>query len=70
MSGFLTVAEGYVRAKTGYLDGVVSLAGYAGKKNMAEANADVYVFSFIYNGSKDEAIVRATFDKVLMNILN
>lgn len=72
-----TLAEGYVRAKTGYLDGVVSLAGYAGKRPSAAGKSskgvstaeDVFVFSFIYNGSKDEAAVRAAFDKVLNYIL-
>lgn len=91
-----TTAEGYVRAKTGYLDGVVSLAGYAGKrpqpptdptlrsrtcsKNDPSARCrtsgvespavqEEFVFSFIYNGSKDEALVRATFDKILNAML-
>lgn len=63
-----TPAEGYVRAKTGYLDGVVSLAGYAAKN--PSAGSDVYAFTFIYNGSKDEAQVRATFDKILNYIVN
>lgn len=63
-----SAAEGYVRAKTGYLDGVVSLAGYAAKKPLAQN--DVYAFTFIYNGAKDEAAVRATFDKILNHILN
>lgn len=63
-----TPAEGYVRAKTGYLDGVVSLAGYAARK--PSAGAEVYAFTFIYNGSKDEAQVRATFDKILNYIVN
>lgn len=66
-----TTAEGYVRAKTGYLDNVVSLAGYAGKRpHLNGPNEDEYVFSFIYNGSKDESAVRATFDKVLNSILS
>ncbi len=63
-----TPAEGYVRAKTGYLDGVVSLAGYAAKK--PSKGSEVYAFTFIYNGSKDEALVRSTFDKVLNHIIN
>lgn len=59
-----SVAEGYVRAKTGYLDGVVSLAGYAGN-----AQGDVYTFTFIYNGPKDESLVRKTMDSILEKLL-
>ncbi|MFN7729523.1 MAG: D-alanyl-D-alanine carboxypeptidase/D-alanyl-D-alanine-endopeptidase [Bdellovibrio sp.] len=53
-------AERWVRAKTGYLDGVVSLAGYAGRKD-----GTVIPFVLIYNGSADEAIVRNAFDDVM-----
>lgn len=59
-----TVAEGWVRAKTGYLDGVVSLAGYAGKKN-----GEVFTFSFLYNGPQDESRVREAFDQILISKL-
>ncbi len=59
-----SAAEGWVRAKTGYLDGVVSLAGYAGKKN-----GDVYTFSFLYNGPRDEANVREAFDQIVISLL-
>lgn len=59
-----TAAEGWVRAKTGYLDGVVSLAGFAGKKN-----GDVFTFSFLYNGPQDEAKVREAFDQILVSKL-
>lgn len=55
-----TDIAGYVRAKTGYLDGVVSLAGYLGDKK-----SNQYTFSFIYNGNRDEAVVRSTFDEIL-----
>ncbi len=62
-----TPAEGYVRAKTGYLNGVVTLSGYAGKR--PHKASDEFAFTFIYNGSKDEALVRATFDKILNAVL-
>ncbi len=57
-------AEGWVRAKTGTLDGIVSLAGYAGRKN-----GDIFVFSFLYNGPRDEAIVREAFDQIVISLL-
>lgn len=60
-----TVAEGWVRAKTGYLDGVVSLAGYAARNDGA-----VLSFSFLYNGPRDEKIVREAFDQILISSLN
>ncbi len=59
-----TVAEGWVRGKTGYLDTVASLSGYAGRKN-----GDVFTYTFLYNGPRDEAIVREAFDQVLINLL-
>lgn len=59
-----TVAAGSVRAKTGYLDGVVTLAGYAG-----HSNGQVYIFSFLYNGPQDEQKVRECFDQIIKHIL-
>lgn len=59
-----SVAEGWVRAKTGYLDTVVALAGYAGQKN-----GNIFTFTFLYNGPRDEAIVREAFDQVLIMLL-
>jgi D-alanyl-D-alanine carboxypeptidase/D-alanyl-D-alanine-endopeptidase (penicillin-binding protein 4) len=59
-----TEAQGFVRAKTGYLNGVVSLAGYAGRKD-----GSVLTFSFLYNGPRDETIVREAFDQVLLSVL-
>ena len=59
-----TIAEGWVRAKTGYLDGVVSLAGFAGKRDGA-----VLTFTFLYNGPREESIVREAFDQLLINSL-
>lgn len=53
-------AERGVRAKTGFLTGKISLAGYAGRED-----GQVMTFAFIYNGSGDETKVRAFFDEVL-----
>lgn len=58
-------AEGLVRAKTGYLNGVVSIAGYAGRRD-----GEVLTFSFLYNGPRDETIVREAFDQILISSLN
>lgn len=55
--------ERWVRAKTGYLTNVVSLAGFAGLKD-----GQVYQFVFIFNGKTDETKIKNTFDKIL-NIL-
>ncbi len=57
-------AERVVRAKTGFLTGVVSLAGYAGL-----ADGNVVTFSFIYNGKADEAKIRSFFDELLVFIV-
>lgn len=54
-------AERWVRAKTGYINNVVSLAGYAGLED-----GRVVTFSFVYNGSTDETKVRQFFDKLLI----
>lgn len=59
-----TIAEGWVRAKTGYLDGVVSLAGFAGRRD-----GTVLTFAFLYNGPRDESDVREAFDQLLINSL-
>lgn len=53
--------ERWVRAKTGFLTNVVSLAGYAGRND-----GRVFTFTFIFNGSKDEASVRNFFDQLLI----
>jgi D-alanyl-D-alanine carboxypeptidase/D-alanyl-D-alanine-endopeptidase (penicillin-binding protein 4) len=59
-----TNAERWVRAKTGYINNVVSLAGYAGLED-----GRVITFSFIYNGATDEAAVRQYFDNLLKSLL-
>ena len=60
-----TPAERWVRAKTGFLTGVVALAGYAGR-----SDGRVFTFAFIYNGSVDEARIRNTFDQILIHLVN
>lgn len=59
-----TLAEGWVRAKTGRLDGVVSLAGFAGRRD-----GKVYTFSFLYNGPQNEDRVRSAFDELVITSL-
>lgn len=53
--------KGYrqVRAKTGLLNGVVSLAGYASEPNEAPT-----AFAFIYNGPGDQSRVRDVMDQM------
>jgi serine-type D-Ala-D-Ala carboxypeptidase/endopeptidase (penicillin-binding protein 4) len=57
--------EGLVRAKTGYLDGVISLSGYAGRDD-----GEILHFTFLYNGPRDMKLVQETFDQMLVQILN
>lgn len=56
--------ERWVRGKTGFINGVVSLAGYAGRKN-----GQTMTFVFMYNGSADESKVRSLFDNILNSLL-
>ena len=50
-----------VRAKTGYLDGVVGLAGYVGRKNRSPL-----IFTFIFNGGYEQGLAaRALFDDLI-----
>lgn len=56
--------QGQVRAKTGYLSGVVSLVGYFQKKSHTE-----YIpFAFIYNGPQEEK-AKDVFDRVLEKLV-
>ncbi len=57
-------AERWVRAKTGFLTGVISLAGYAGLED-----GRVVTFTFVYNGSTDETKVRAFYDSLLISLV-
>ncbi|MFA5631914.1 MAG: D-alanyl-D-alanine carboxypeptidase/D-alanyl-D-alanine-endopeptidase [Porticoccaceae bacterium] len=50
-------AQGWVRAKTGYVEGTVSLAGYAGR-----TDGQWTIFAFLYNGTAPVAQVRELFD--------
>ncbi len=59
-----TEAERAVRAKTGLLNGVVALAGYAGRKD-----GKVFPFVFLYNGNADESKVRNTVDHILVKLI-
>lgn len=53
----------WVRAKTGLLTGVHTLAGYVGLNN-----GEVITFVLMYNGEKDGGVVRNTFDHLLSEI--
>lgn len=52
--------NGIVRAKTGYLDGVISLSGYLGRPD-----GEILHFTFLYNGPQDMRTVQEAFDQVL-----
>lgn len=56
---------GQVRAKTGLLNGVVGLAGFA--ETLSEH--EVYIFAFIYNGGKDETLIKSKFDELAESIV-
>ena len=56
---------GTVRAKTGSLEGVVSLAGYIRGGNIGEKQNTFTPFAMIYNGKQDESKIRDFFDSIL-----
>ena len=58
-----THGERRIRAKTGYLNGVVALAGYVGT-----ANGRVLPFVFMYNGGGDEGKVRSVMDQLALSL--
>lgn len=54
-----------VRAKTGYLDGVVGLAGYIGRKDKGPL-----IFVFLFNGGFDQGLAaRPLFDDLIAELL-
>ena len=53
--------QNFVRAKTGYLDGVVGLAGYVGRKNNSPL-----IFVFMFNGDYQQGMAaRPLFDDLI-----
>lgn len=59
-----TAAQGKIVAKTGYLEGVVGLAGFVNR-----ADGEVLTFVFIYNGPRPAWIVKHTFDKICLELV-
>lgn len=59
-----TSGERFIRAKTGLLNGVVSLAGYAG-----HTDGNIIPFVMFYNGNADESVVRQTMDQMALKLV-
>jgi D-alanyl-D-alanine carboxypeptidase/D-alanyl-D-alanine-endopeptidase (penicillin-binding protein 4) len=60
-----TAAERWVRAKTGLLNGVVGLAGFAGQKD-----GDILAFAFLFNGKAGyEVTARSLFDQLATELV-
>ncbi len=59
-----TKAERWVRAKTGLLNGVVGLSGFAGSED-----GTVRSFVFVYNGPGKEDQARALFDRLAAGLV-
>jgi serine-type D-Ala-D-Ala carboxypeptidase/endopeptidase (penicillin-binding protein 4) len=58
-------ATGWVRAKTGLLNGVVGLAGFAGRKD-----GSIRAFAFIFNGKAEQGdLVRRLFDQLATELV-
>ena len=56
--------QALVRAKTGYLDGVVGLAGYVGRKNKSPL-----IFVFMFNGDYQKGLsARGLFDDLIAQL--
>lgn len=54
----------WVRAKTGLLTGVNSLAGFIGLED-----GEIITFAFIYNGPKDGGAVRGIYDRLITDVI-
>jgi D-alanyl-D-alanine carboxypeptidase/D-alanyl-D-alanine-endopeptidase (penicillin-binding protein 4) len=61
-------AERWVRAKTGSLNDVVSIAGYAGRRN-GEVVSFVYIYNKVDKHGIDEGKVRSVFDRMASVLL-
>jgi serine-type D-Ala-D-Ala carboxypeptidase/endopeptidase (penicillin-binding protein 4) len=59
-----TLAQGRISAKTGYLEGVVGLAGFVNRPD-----GKVLTFAFMYNGHRPAWIVKNTFDRICVEIV-
>jgi D-alanyl-D-alanine carboxypeptidase/D-alanyl-D-alanine-endopeptidase (penicillin-binding protein 4) len=58
-------AEGLIRAKTGHLNGVAGLAGFAGQKD-----GNVFAFAFMFNGPADQGdLARRLFDALASKLV-
>ncbi len=60
-----TPAQGWVRAKTGYVEGSVSLAGFA-----QSADGNPIVYAFLYNGPASAQKVRALYDELSTRLVS
>lgn len=57
--------KGWIRAKTGYINGVVGLAGYASSNSTKKART----FVFIYNGEGKESLAKEIFDSLAARLV-
>ncbi len=57
-------ARRWVRAKTGYIDGAITLAGYAGREDGGRV-----AFAFLYNGGSPGYKVRKLYDQLCIELV-